>query len=362
LQKKIFTPGPTQVPPSVLSETIQHTTYHRSDEFKSFYTQLLQKLKKIFSTEQNVHVLTTSGTGAMEAAVVNFCEPNSNILFLNQGRFGERWGSICRAHGINSEELKVEYGTTVSIDDLRKTELAKYNAVFLTHSETSTATLTDIKNLTAFIKNNSDALIIVDAITAVAAIEFKMDEWKIDVAVSASQKGLMSPPGLAFIAYGEDAKKRMFDNKQPRFFFDLRKEFKETEKGLTTWTPAVGLMYGVDEACNIILNKGLENTWKEVTQMAEHFRNETAKNCFRLYSSTPTDSLTALMLPDDMSSTSLINALKSKHGLQTANGQDELNGKIIRVSHMGDLNLDDIKKFTSIMLEEFELLKNESKK
>ncbi len=358
IKKKIFTPGPTQVHPDVLKATISSDSYHRSAEFKEFYLSLHSKLQEIFLTKQFLNVLTTSGTGALETAVLNFCKPGETVLFINQGRFGARWGSICKAYGLNAIELPIEYGNAAGTEDLKKVNLQGVGSVLLTHTETSTATLTDIKELTSYIKNNSDALVIVDAVTSVGSIEFRMDEWAIDVAVSASQKGLMTQPGAAIIAYSEKAMSKMQDNPMPRFFFDLRKEMESLKKdSLTTWTPAVGLFYGMNKACDIILAEGLENRWKRTGEMAVYFRKTALEGGFGLFSASPSDALTALTLPGNIPSGKLIRAIKEKYGVQIANGQAEMKEKIARFSHMGDLELADIKELSLLLKNELSLLK-----
>ncbi len=358
LKKKIFTPGPTQVHPDVLNASISSSTYHRSAEFKSFYSSLLEKLRRIFLTKYHINILTTSGTGGMEAAAVNFCAPGENVLFINQGRFGARWGAICRAHGINAAELQIEYGRSASTDDLKNVNLENIAAVLFTHTETSTATLTDLKKLAAYVKQHSDALVIVDAITSIGAVEFRMDDWKIDAAVSASQKGLMTQPGIAVIAYNDTARNKAENNNMNRFFFDLRKEFVSmTESGLPVWTPAVGLFYGIDKACDIILTEGIENRWNKTAKMAEYFRKFVTKNGLGLFSLSPSDSLTAVTFPDRIKSGDIIKAMRENYGIQIANGQAELKDKIARVSHMGDLEIEDIREFSDLFLKEVNKLK-----
>lgn len=359
LKKKIFTPGPTQVHPDVLKATIAFDTYHRSQDFRAFHTQLNSKLKNIFQTSENLNILTTSGTGALETAVINFCRPGDNILFINQGRFGARWGAICKAHGLNAVELHIDYGKCAVIADLDNVNFSNISVVLLTHTETSTATLTDIKTLTEYINNKCNALVIVDAVTSVGAIEFRMDDWNIDVAVSASQKGLMTQPGVAIIAYSDNAKAIMMDNPMPRYYFDLRKELKSVEEdGFTMWTPAVGLFYGTDKACDIILNEGLENKWRKTHEMAEYFRNSSIENGFGLFSSNPSDSLTAITMPAGIPSGKLIRAMKDKYGVHIANGQAEMKDKIARFSHMGDLELSDFKELNELLVKEFKNIKS----
>ncbi len=353
LKKKIFTPGPTQVHPDVLKATVSFDTYHRSAEFKSFHSKLVEKLKNVFLTKQNLHILTTSGTGALETALINFCRPNDNVLYINQGRFGARWGAIAEAYGINAAELKIPYGEAAGVEEMKSVNLDNINAVLLTHTETSTATLTDIQAIAEYIKSNSNALVIVDAVTSVGAIEFRMDDWNIDVAVSASQKGLMTQPGLAIIAYSDQAKDIMMGNPMKRYFFDLRKEIKSFKEGQTSWTPAVGLLYGIDKACDIILEHGIENKWKQTKEIAEFFRAESVNNGFGIFSKRPSDSLTAITLPNGIPTGMLIRAMKEKYGVQMANGQAEMKDTIARVSHMGDIQLDDIKELSILLKKEF---------
>jgi aspartate aminotransferase-like enzyme len=355
LTKTIFTPGPTQVHPLVLKSITGHTAYHRSEEFKDFHKSLIPKLRKIFLTEHYINILTASGTGAMEAAVTNFCSPADKAIYINQGRFGGRWGGICKAYGIPSEEIHVNEGESVSIETINSYNFNEVNAVFLTHTETSTATVTDIMKIAELIRQkNPDTLIIVDSVTSVGAIEFRMDEWGIDVAVSASQKGLMTPPGLSIIAYSERAKEKMMTGGLSRFYFDLRKELTAQETFLTSWTPAIGLLYGIDTACDIILQEGLEHVWQRVSSMADYFRSQSVKNGFGLFSKSPSNALTAILMPEGISSGKLVKKLKQSYGIQIANGQGDLNGKIFRVSHMGDLNLEDTIELAAIIKKEFD--------
>jgi serine---pyruvate transaminase len=356
LNKKIFTPGPVQVHPEVMKAVSTGYSYHRSSEFKEFHGDLISNLKQIFLTKHFLNILTTSGTGSMETAVINFCSTGDNVLFLNQGRFGARWGAICKAFGLKADDIQVEYGDNISPEKLQEKDLTEYSAVFLTHSETSTATISNIKGLAKYIKANSSAMVIVDAITSIGAIEFRMDDWNVDVAVSASQKGLMTPPGLSVIAYNDFALERMQANSINRYYFDLRKELESQKDNFTSWTPAISLMYGLKKASEIILKEGLEKRWRKTSEMADYFRANCTNAGFGLLSKHPSDSLTALTIPNEIPTSKIIKALKDKYGIQVANGQAELNNKIFRVSHMGDLNTEDIKELTKIIIEEFKLI------
>jgi aspartate aminotransferase-like enzyme len=349
LAAKIFTPGPTEVPRSVLDSIINFKTHHRSIEFKNLYSSLKEKLRKIFFTSGHINVLTASGTGAMECAVTNFCSLSDKILFVNLGKFSKRWGDICSIYGIKADEMAVKPGTAPTVNDFKKINLNKYSVIFLTHSETSTATVTDIKSITQHIRNNSKAFMIVDAVTSAGAIEFKMDEWGIDAAVSASQKGLMCLPGLSVIAYNNAADKKIHNQEIKRYYFDLNRESSASVQDLTSWTPAIGLFNGLNTSVSILLDEGLENVWARVSKMAEYFRSEAVKIGFRLFSSAPVDSLTALIMPEDIPSSRLIDILREKYRIFIANGQGELKDKIIRVSHMGNLNMDDFQELIKIL-------------
>lgn len=339
---RLFTPGPTEVPLPILEEISKFRTYHRSHEFKNLYISLSHKLRDIFKTGNYISILTSSGTGAMEAAVVNFCFPDEKILYIDQGRFGQRWGLICKAHRLNTNAVKVEYGKVVSSFDDITTDLSKVQAILLTHVETSTSAITNIRKLAQEIRNRTDALIIVDGIASIGSVEFSMDEWGIDVAVTASQKGFMNPPGISVIAFNDKAKRKMDNNGSNRFYFDLKKELISFQDyGYTSWTPAVGLFYGLDKACSIILEEGLENHWGKISRNAEYFRDSSVKLGFKLFSGFPSDSVTALTMPGKLDSTGLIARLKEYHNVIIANGQGDLKGKIIRVSHMGNYELKD---------------------
>jgi serine---pyruvate transaminase len=349
LANKLFTPGPTEVPRSVLDSIINFKTYHRSIEFKNLYSSLKEKLRKVFFTSGNLNVLTSSGTGAMECAVTNFCNLSDKVLYVNLGKFSKRWGEICNSYGIKAQEVSVKPGSAPSLREFQELNLEEFSVIFLTHSETSTATILDIKTIARHVKDNSDSLVIVDAITSAGAIEFKMDEWKVDAAVSASQKGLMCLPGLSVIAYNDIAEQKIHQRGMRRYYFDLRKEFIGSKEDLTAWTPAIGLFYGLNTSVSILLEEGLENVWSRVSKIAEYFRKESVNIGFKLYSKAPVDSLTALVMPDNIPSSILIDVLREKYGIYIANGQGELKDKIIRVSHMGSLSMNDFIELIQIL-------------
>ncbi len=347
---RLFTPGPTEVPIPILEEIFKFRIHHRSSEFKNLYISLTAKLKEIFRTNHYLTVLTSSGTGAMEAVVVNFCSYKDKIIYLDQGKFGQRWGLICKANGIKSEAVKVKPGCVLDSFHDTNLDLSSAKVFLLTHVETSTGALTNIKKLIYEIRNETDALIAVDGIASIGSVEFNMDNWGVDIAITASQKGFMNPPGISVIAYNERAKAKMEQNKSNRFYFDLKKELDAfLSNGYTSWTPALGLFHGMDKASSIILEEGLENHWNKIKRLAKYFREAALKLGFKLFSDSLSDSVTALLLPDKLDSTVLISRLKDNHNVIIANGQGELKGKIIRVSHMGNYTLEDFKFLIDVM-------------
>lgn len=345
---KFFTPGPTEVHPEVTRIISETKIYHRSPEFRSLYNSLLKKLKKIIHTENYVLVLTSSGTGAMESVVQNFCNREDKILYINQGRFGQRWGNICKAFGIPADEIFIKEGYSIQEADFVKLNLNEYAAIFLTHTETSTATLTEIESISKYIKSKSDSLIIVDAVSSIGIIPFYLDDWGIDVAVSASQKGFMCPPGVSIVTFNENAYKRINKNNL-KFYFDFQRELPAALEGNTTWTPAVNLFAGLNLSCEIILNQGLESRWKNIHKIADDFRKRSIELGFELFSKFPSDSLTALFIPEKKNTTDFIQTIKEKYGALIANGQGDLKDKIIRVSHMGYLDDSDFQNLLTIL-------------
>ena len=255
----LLSPGPTPIPDSVLSVAAEPIIHHRTPEFSEIFMQVSEGLKYVFGTKEDVFILTSSGTGAMETAVVNTLSPGDTAICINGGKFGERWGSICRAYGVNVKEIVIEWGA-----DLTKEQLAaelkanpEAKAVFSTLSETSTGAIYDIKGFGEVVFGTG-AILVVDGISGVGATLCPMDEWKIDVLLSGSQKSFMIPPGLAYIAFGPKAWKSVEAAKLPKFYFDAKKAKKNLEKQTTPWTPAISLIIQQKKALDIIKGMGME--------------------------------------------------------------------------------------------------------
>ncbi len=337
MKKRLFTPGPTPVPESVMLRMAEPIIHHRNPEFHEVFKRVNTNLKYLFQTKQPVLTLTCSGTGGVEATFVSLFSPGDSIITVNGGKFGERWVKMPRALGLNVTEIKVEWGKAVTADQIRQALKANpgAKAVYLTHSETSTGTATDVKRIAAIIREQSKALVCVDGITAIGAHEMRFDEWGIDVCVTGSQKGLMIPPGLAFVSLSERAITAMGTSTLPKFYFDLRKALGSYEDNDTPWTPAVSLIIGVDAALELIRAEGIGNVWERHRRLAVALRAGIKALGLRLFSDSPSYAVTPVWLPEGVEWKAFNKTLKDENGITIAGGQDDYAGKIFRVSHLG---------------------------
>jgi aspartate aminotransferase-like enzyme len=317
-----------------MAEPIIH---HRHPEFTELFTRVNENLRYLFQTTQPVLTLASSGTGGVEATFVNLFSPGDTVISVNGGKFGERWVNMPRAFGLNVVEIKTEWGKAPTAEQILSAlrEHPEAKAVYLVHSETSTGTATDVKSLAKRIRENSNALVCVDGITAIGAHEFRFDEWGIDACVTGSQKGLMIPPGLAFVAVSERAIRAMQTSRLPKFYFDLRRALKSYEKNDTPWTPAISLIIGVDTALQMIRVEGIENIWRRHERLATSLREGIKALGLRLFSDSPSYAVTPVWVPEGVEWKQFNKILKGKYGITIAGGQDGYTGKIFRISHLG---------------------------
>ncbi|NUN70267.1 MAG: alanine--glyoxylate aminotransferase family protein [Bacteroidetes bacterium] len=337
MKKRLFTPGPTPIPETVMLKMAEPIIHHRNPEFNEILTRVNQNLKYLFQTEQPVLTLTCSGTGGVEATFVSLFSPGDTIIAANGGKFGERWVKMPKVYGMNVVEIKVEWGKAPTEEQVLSALKANPDAkaVYLVHSETSTGAATDVKTLAKLIRENSNALVCVDGITAVGAHEMRFDEWGIDVCVTGSQKGLMIPPGLAFVAVSKRAVEAMNSSKLPKFYFDLKKALKSYAENDTPWTPAVSLVIGVDAALQKIREEGIENVWARHRRLANAIRAGVVGAGLKLFSEFPSFAVTPVWVPEGVEWKQFNKILKGKYGITIAGGQDDFTGKIFRVSHLG---------------------------
>ena len=343
IKRYLLTPGPTPIPAEVLAAMAQGDLHHRTPQFSQIFNEARAGLKALFATQQDVLILASSGTGGMEAAVSNLFSPGDKVLVVNGGKFGERWLRIAQAFALEPIELKVEWGKAVKVDHIQK-HLQVYpdiQGILMQASETSTTTLHPVREIAEATRNGP--LLLVDGVTAVGALSVPFDEWAIDALVTGSQKALMLPPGLAFIALSERAWERTAKAKLPRFYFDLKLERKTQREGTTAFTPAISLILGLRAALKMMQEEGLERVYARHERLASATRAAaTALGLKLLAPENPSPAATGIFVPDGMDGEQLLDYLRDQMGLVIAEGQDHLKGKIVRIAHMGYMSVFDV--------------------
>ncbi|MEO0076788.1 MAG: alanine--glyoxylate aminotransferase family protein [candidate division WOR-3 bacterium] len=341
----LYTPGPTEVPDFILKEISRPLVYHREERFSELYQAIIKELKKIFLTDGKIFIFTASGTGAMEAAVSNLIARGDKALVVSCGKFGERWRELLIRYNAFVRNLTAPYGETVVPEELERRlktdDTIRY--VFTTLTETSTGALADIKTY-GKICHDLNRILIVDAVAGLGADEFKMDEFNVAVAVSASQKALFCPPGLSFLACNNQVWEIIKNNRSPRYYFDLSLYQRFAENGQTPWTPAISILYGLYRALKTINKKGIKNAWQEHKNIAEYTRNFIKSLGLEIFPKVPSNALTVIKLPEGVNGSQLVEYVKNKYHILFANGQAELRGKIIRIGHMGYLKKTELTK------------------
>jgi aspartate aminotransferase-like enzyme len=321
---------------------------HRGPEFAEMQKRIMARLKTFFRTENEVYVLTTSGTGAMETAVVNVLSPGDRVLVVSIGEFGERFADICTAYGVEASKLNFEPGTPADpqavADALTKDN--SFVAVLVTHNETSTGVTNDIGAIAKAVRGvRPEILIVVDAISSLGCVPFATDAWTVDVAVTASQKGFMIPPGLAFATLSERAWKAYERSTMPKYYFDIGKARSFAERGQTPWTPAVSLYFALDLALEMMVKESLESITSRHAEIGEFTRNEVKALGLRLLCEGPnaSNTVTSVVVPDGISAAELLSMLNKEYETVLAGGQGKLAGKIVRIGHLGLVEKADIK-------------------
>ena len=339
----LLSPGPTPIPNEValaMSETMIH---HRTPQFNKVFEQSREGLKKLFGTKNDVLMLASSGTGAMEASVANLFSPADKVLVINGGKFGERWLNIANAFGLHPIELKVEWGKAVEIQAVEKQLKAHpdLKGVMIQASETSTTVLHPVKEIAKLIKNGP--LFLVDGVTAVGVVSVPLDDWGIDVLVTGSQKALMLPPGLGFIALSDRAWERTKQATLPRFYFDLNLERKSQQKGSGAFTPAVSLIFGVRASLDMMQREGLDKVYARHARMSRATRAAaTALGLKLLAPDSPSPAATGVYLPEGIDADQVLDYLRDHMNITLAEGQDQLKGKVIRIAHVGYMGAFDV--------------------
>jgi len=345
LKRYLLAPGPTPVPPEVLLAMARPMAHHRAPEFAAMFAELRENLRWLFQTRNDVLTLVASGTGAMEGAVSNFLSQGDKALYVNGGKFGERWGKLCKTFGVNGIEIKVEWGEAVDpqavADALKKDPAIK--AVYIQASETSTGVAHDTRAIAEIVRSCEETMLVVDAITALGVFDLKTDEWGIDVVVAGSQKAMMLPPGLAFASVSDKAWRLAEKAKNTAFYFNFKKERDAQQKNQTAYTAGVSLMVGLQEVLKMLKAEGLGNVFARHARMAHAMREGMKAAGLALFpKQSPSDALTVVSTPAGVDGQAVYKNLREQYGITAAGGQDHLKGKIFRIAHMGYMDTFDV--------------------
>jgi aspartate aminotransferase-like enzyme len=342
-KNRLFTPGPTPLLPAAQTAMASYGAHHRTADFRALFTRVLADVKEFIGTKNEVLVLSSSGTGFMEASVSNLTSPGDRVLVLTAGKFGERWASLAKAFGCSVETVSAPYGETFSLEEVRRKLTPDIRCVYMQATESSTGVRHDVEAIAKLVRTSSDTLLVVDAITGLGTTRLDVDGWGIDVIIGGSQKALMIPPGLAYGAISERAWQRMETAKSPRYYFDLRKERKAAAKAETAYTPAISLFAGLAAALDYVrqmgdgnLAAGRDALIANAELCAAMTRAGVEALDLKLFAPrSPAAALTAVTAPAGVDSTAICKRFRDQFGAVVANGQAEMKGQLFRIAHIG---------------------------
>ena len=342
-KKYLFTPGPVSVAPEVLLSMAQPITHHRLPEFSEILKEIRENLKYLFQTQKEVYFFASSGTGAMESAIVNLFSPGDKVIVIVGGKFGQRWLELSKTFGLDPIVIDIPWGRAVKPEDVEKVfkKTPDVKGVLIQACETSTGVKHPVKEIAEIVKE-TEAVIVVDAISALGVYELPMDKWGLDVVITGSQKALSLPPGLSFIAFSDKAQTLAEKSKLPKYYFNLQKEKKAYAKDTTAFTPAVSLLFGLRKMLKRIKEIGLEKLFKHYQILSLACRKAVSALNLEIFSEVPSESLTVIKVPEGLNTGELLKFLRNKLGIVFAGGQEHLKGKIIRIAHMGDQSFFDL--------------------
>ncbi len=348
IKKYIMTPGPTPISGQVLREHGRPLMHHRSPEFSEIFIKATGKLKKFMKTENEVFILTSSGTGGMEAAITNAFSPGDKVLVASTGNFGQRFKKLSKVFGLDIIAIDYEWGEALDPEDIREAldRDPDIKGVMFQFSETSTGVLNDAMAVGEIVKDY-DGITIVDAISGLGASEFKTDEWNLDIVIGGSQKGLSAPTGAAFVSVSPKAWNLIEKSTMPRFYFNLldAREAANRKPPQTPWTPAISIIVAINKAMDLLLEEGFERSFARHKLLAEATHKAVERIGLKLLVKDPKDrgqSVTSIMVPEGIDGKKLSNIMRTKHGVTIAGGQGKLKGKIIRIGHLGWVGMFDI--------------------
>ena len=338
-------PGPTPLPNEALQAMTKQMINHRGDEFGKILNDMTAKLKELFQTKQDVFLLTGSGTGGLEAAIVNTLSPGDTVLSVSIGVFGERFAAIAEHFGAEVIPLRSEWGKAADIDAVRQAlqAEAKIKAVLVTHNETSTGVTNDLASISSVVKQ-FDKLLLVDAISSLGSINLPVDNWHLDVTVTGSQKGWMAPPGLAMVSVSQEAWQAHAKAKMPHFYWDFSRAKSYLEKGQTPWTPAVSVVFALSVSLEMMLREGLPNIIARHARVGKAARDGIKSLGLPLFAeeSHVSNTVTAVAASDGLDTKKMLKILREEHKVVLAGGQQKLDGKIFRIGHLGWVTENDI--------------------
>lgn len=334
----LLAPGPTPIPELVLLAMAQPILHHRAPEFLPVLEEVREGLRWIFQSKNEVIVFASSGTGAMEGAVCNTMRRGDKAIVVRGGKFGERWSELCDAYGVKPTNIDVTWGQAVDPSVIEKTLKSdpSYRAVFIQATETSTGVLHPVREIGEIVRHYDNTILVVDAITGIGVFDVPTDKWGLDVVVGGSQKALMLPPGLAFAAVSDKAWSFVEKSDLPKYYFNFKKELKNLQKNQTAYTPAVSLIMGLRESLKILKAEGLEKIFARHDRLARATRAGAKAMGLDLYAPlSPSNAVTAIKAPQGVDGQAVVKALRDRHGITIAGGQDQAKGKIFRIAHLG---------------------------
>ncbi|MEN3013726.1 MAG: alanine--glyoxylate aminotransferase family protein [Endomicrobiia bacterium] len=337
--------GQQPVPPEVAQAEARPILHHRTSEFGKIFVEVIEGMKYVFQTKNDVLMVTGSGTAAMEASVVNLLSFGDEVLVASCGNFGDRWEKICQAYGLKVNKISVEWGKAIDPEDIDKFLKQNKNikVVFTTHTETSTGIVNDIKTIGEIVRQ-THAVLVVDTVSGLVNQKFLNDEWSVDVAVTGSQKGLMCPPGLSFVTVSNKAWKLVENSNLPKFYLDFKKMRKSIENKETPFTPAVSLVVALHKAIEMIKEKTLEKIWQDTEKLAVATREAIKAMGLRIFCDEAhiSNIVTPISMPEGIDGQKIVRVLREDFGISIAGGQDRLKGKIVRIAHMGYIDKFDL--------------------
>lgn len=341
---RLFTPGPTPLLPAAQFAMAAADIHHRTPEFRALYQRVLEQLKAFVGTKNDVLLMACSGTGAMEASVSNLTSPGDRVLVLSAGKFGERWEALTKAYGCSVDVITKPYGSTFTLDEVRAALKPDTRVVYMQATETSTGVRHDVEGVARLLRNSgSESLLVVDGITGLGTTHLDVDGWGVDIIIGGSQKAVMIPPGLAYLSLSERAQAAMEHSKNPRYYFDLRRELKSARNGESAYTPSVALIAGLGAALDFIASQAggdlaagrvaLVDNAETISAMTRAAATALGLKLFAPDS--PAAAVTAIAAPEGLDSSAVVKEIKGRFASVIANGQGTMKGKIFRVAHLG---------------------------